>query len=228
MNLGLVPCACAALYGIEDRPHATADEAGSKVDGSSAADGSTSDGSGEDATQSDSPRVVFLTSAVFTPGTAQFNGLESADALCNAAASAPGVSPRVAGRQFLAWLSAGPTTPLTRFVHSTAPYVRPDGVNIALDWAGLTTTAHLNPIEDDEHGAAVDGGLVWTGTDPGGTLASDGVDASTYSATCDGWTSSADSDPVFGNANVANLGWTRAPGFGGICSQSAHLYCFEK
>jgi hypothetical protein len=38
---------------------------------------------------------------------------------------------------YKAWLSDSQASPLTRFTHSTLPYIRVDGTQIAADWAGL-------------------------------------------------------------------------------------------
>jgi hypothetical protein len=96
--------ACATLYGIDDRPRRSSDDATPRVGvdaGGAAADesgpGSPAD-AGPNSACSPEPvcegdagctRVVFVTSASVLPGTSELDGIQSADHLCNALANAP-------------------------------------------------------------------------------------------------------------------------------------------
>lgn len=158
-------------------------------------------------------RTVFVTAAVVLP---DFGGLDGGDQLCaNAAADAglPGT--------FRAWLSDGTGSPSTRFTMGDTPFCLVDGTVIADDWADLTDASLAHAIEVDENGGSPGTVRVWTGT--GSTGGPSGPN-------CLGWTSASGGEAGrFGALNAFNAAWTDGGSFNNqVCSDPAHLYCFEQ
>lgn len=113
----------------------------------------------------DCERVVFVTSEAILGSL--ILGVSGADAMCDRLA-AKSANPRVSGRMYRAWISDDTRSPSTIFVHGTKPYVRPDGVRIASDYAHLTNGNALErPIEVDELGR-MQAGSVWSATSASG------------------------------------------------------------
>ena len=128
---------------------------------------------------------------------------------------------------FQAWLSTSTSEPAdaTNFYHHDGPYVRIDGVMVAVNWDDLTDGTLLQPIEVDEQGGrpGIDPNsqLVWTGTDADGTAFSIGT------ASCNGWTVT--SDPGGGRQGFLNdtgPAWTSATSEG--CDAMRPIYCFQQ
>jgi len=92
-------------------------------------------------------RLIFATSVMFN---GDLGGLLGADAECQALAVAAGLP-----GSYMAWLSTDTESPSTRMTQSTTPYVRPDGVQVAPDWAGLVDGSLDAPIDVTEVGGAV-------------------------------------------------------------------------
>jgi hypothetical protein len=125
------------------------------------------------------PKVIFTTAALLHggpgPSAANFSYVSGADAHCQAAADAV---PALQGKRWVAWLSgADPDTAggayrsaSERTTHSPGPYVRTDGVLVAVSFAGLTSGSLLAPLEKDEHGDPLpDAWGAWTGTETDGS-----------------------------------------------------------
>jgi hypothetical protein len=145
-------------------------------------------------------RVAFFVAAV---GNGNLGGLAGADAICAAAAaglSLPG--------SYLAWLADGSTDPASRFNQSTGPYIRPDGTQIADDWADLTDGTLDAPI-------TTSGSLAWT------NVATDGT--AKGASHCSNWTGTTGSAPI-GFPTSSGGQWTDAGTH--VCSAGAGLYCF--
>src|SRR4051812_50129369 len=88
-------------------------------------------------------------------------GLANADGICQVAADDAGL-----GGTYKAWLSDNTASPSTRFTHATQPYVLPNGVQVAADWADLTDSRLDNPIVINPFGQTLLPGQeqsVWTG-----------------------------------------------------------------
>jgi cysteine-rich repeat protein len=179
-------------------------------------DGNAIDGDGCSVACQRDAYFVFVTSERY-PGT--FGGLNQADARCAeraAAAGLPGV--------FLAWLSAGNDTPMTRLAPSTLPYVLRDGSQIAKNWQDLTDSLLLHPIDVTETGAPLmaDGcdpeTAVWTATKPNGSSA--GTDVQ-----CVGWMFPLANGRA-GDSSSINAGWTN--GCNITCQTALRFYCFEQ
>jgi hypothetical protein len=171
----------------------------------------------------DCERVVFVTSE--TVWGSLINGVAGADQICNRLAAAS-KNPRIAGRAFIAWLSDDTRSPSTSFVKSTKPYVRPDGMRIASDYAHLTSGNDLeSPIAIDEQGRQ-QSGAVWSATEPSGSH--DG-------ATCSGWSNPSGSGAL-GTITWNAAKWTWMPSSSdwtevdtvGCSSSDSRIYCFER
>jgi len=154
------------------------------------------------------PKRAFVTSTA-TQG--NMGGLAGADARCQALANAanlPGV--------YKAWLSDSQASPLTRFTHSTLPYIRVDGSQIAADWASLIGSSHSGGISSDEFGTYLSTISIWTGTNDNGSAAS----------TCNNWTSN-DSmlNGTFGGSTYSSA-WSNTGTH--PCDFGTNMYCFEQ
>jgi hypothetical protein len=133
-------------------------------------------------------RIAFVSSDTFQGDLGNNlgcpDGVAGGDCICETLAGNAGL-----GMNFKAWLSTSTDEPAdANFYHHDGPYVRIDGVMVAVSWDDLTDGTLLHPIEVDELGGrpgitsapGSQAQLVWTGTDADGTV--DGV------ATCDDWT----------------------------------------
>lgn len=184
-------------------------------------DGGTADGDGCSASCVKEFRRVFVTGAVFG---SDLGGLDGADGKCQAAAESAGLP-----GDFRAWLSAAGETPTSRFLHSSVPYVRVDGMEVAADWADLVDGNLSSAISLSESGGTPGVGIhpcmpseaavVWTNTKEAGAAVDPG-------ASCDDW-AGASGDTTWGRAGTTNSAWT---GFcsGGCTGAEAALYCFEQ
>lgn len=162
----------------------------------------------------DCERVVFITSSEL-PG--NFGSIAKADRQCQIHADGSS-HPRVHGRRFVSWVSAAGARVQDLLVKGSKPYVRPDGMIVANDWASLTSAPLQHTITLTEDGEAVGGDdFAWTGTNTSGSSSSN---------TCNDWTS-ADS-MIVGQKGVPSKtdNWTdddKHP-----CNVSGHIYCFEQ
>lgn len=197
----------------------TGSEASTGAADTTGGDASTDASTGEP----DASRVVFVLVGAGAP--MNYGGLAGADAMCRAAADAAALD-----GTFFAWLSDTPANdPDARFVHEGGPFVRPDGVVIADDWADLTDGTLAAPIDVDASGATIDvldqpTGWVITHTHADGTHAG-GI------APCQGYTGPSLVQPDRGDAAVVDAGWSSADeGWG--CDNDVlggpSLYCFAQ
>ena len=170
---------------------------------------------------------VFITDKAFT-GAANGNGLSAAKTQCALeAATLETTKPGFQGLgSFFPWMSTtNGTSPDDGFVHSTRPYVRPDGVLIASNWADLIDGNLAAPIRITSSLMNLpDGGmdcssnlLAWTGTTPAGVVAN---------ATCNNWSNMAVFNGVVGSGRASNASWSNCNEQ--MCSLSARVYCFEQ
>jgi hypothetical protein len=170
-------------------------------------------------------RHVFVTDAI---SNGNLGGLAGADATCQAEADAAGLA-----GTYLAWLSTDTTSPAERFVQSTVPYLRPDGLVVAEDWADLTDGSLQAPISLNAAGAAPAAPVcpldrVWTNTTTDGTRFN-------TSWTCNNWTTGGAVGHA-GDMGQTGGDWTAETG--AACSVSNHcgsgqevgarLYCFQQ
>jgi hypothetical protein len=161
-------------------------------------------------------KCVFLTSGYWT---GNLGGLTGADEKCQTAAE--NGMPVLHGKVFKAWISDSVTSAADRLTHSTVPYARVDGVLVAMNWTGLTTSYPDWPINIDENGNwQPDIPGAWTNTIPDGTLRFTEYTCSDWTADTTGWA-------TVGFPNVSRSGeWTRGQDYG--CNEPASLYCFEQ
>lgn len=161
------------------------------------------------------PCLVFLTTSVQN---GNLGGLAGADAICQQraqAANLPGT--------YKAWLSDAAQSPATRFVQSTGPYLRVDGVTVAANWADLTDGTLQAAITVAETGAVFDALDLrsWTHTLANGTAG--GV----LNANCSNWTS-ADNGVNGDEGQVAATSDNWTDFASGTCNNNFHLYCFQQ
>jgi len=170
-------------------------------------------------------RKVFVTSQLYD---GNLGGVTGADMICQSLADS--ATPPVPGT-FRAWISDGTSSPANSFDLSTVPYqlVDDDGTTIANNFADLIDGAIQNPIDKDENGNTISGGIsgnfsVWTNTNTDGT-------ASTNN--CNNWSGSGIGQlGVQGITRASDSRWTFIPPTrpsGSIsCDNLARLYCFQQ
>jgi hypothetical protein len=142
-------------------------------------------------------------------------GLSGGDALCQSAASAAGLA-----GTFFVWLADDTGSPATRFTQSAGPYVQPNGVLIADDWADLIDGSLQNGIVVSETGANLGAGFaVLSNVATDGTL----LDAA---GDCGNWSSSAGSANA-GQSGTTTSSWTvNSSAF--PCHSLFRIYCFQQ
>ena len=119
----------------------------------------------------------------------------------------------------MAWLADDTGSPSTRFMRSPGPYVRLDGVTVANNWTDLTDAALLNPINVSDQPPTGDT-LVWSNTNPNGTLLAADRDCSNWTST-DGNAFGAVGLRFVTDGRWANQGITP-------CDSVRSLYCFQQ
>ncbi len=158
---------------------------------------------------------VFATST-HQPG--NLGGLTGTDAICQQRAGAAGLP-----GTYMTWLSDDTGSPSTRFVQSTGPYRRVDGVKVANNWADLTDGLLSASISVTEIGGTVPSDAthsVWSNTETNGTTVGDQV--------CATWASSGGG--IGGGATGLTIAttfvWTNQNG--ADCNGGLRLYCFQQ
>jgi hypothetical protein len=169
--------------------------------------------------------VIFITGNVF-PG--DMYGT-TPDARC-LPGSRNGIA-RLRNRTFKAWVSDASGSAATRLKHSTKPYVRSDGVQIAANWTALASPMHTATITLDETGSPYDNfGVivrgVWTGTLGYGSTALDRT--TRVPETCSGWTSAGNALGRAGDETATNGTWTWLGPSAAPCAEKLHLYCVQQ
>lgn len=169
-------------------------------------------------------RIAFVSSDTFQGDLGNSlgcqSGLAGGDCICETLAWNAGL-----GMNFKAWLSTSTDEPADEnFYHHDGPYVRIDGVMVAVSWDDLTDGTLLHPIEVDEQGGRPginNSQLVWTGTDADGTANSAGR------GTCNDWTVTSDPNGGRqGNLTAIDRDWTTQSSTG--CENTNPIYCFEQ
>lgn len=171
------------------------------------------------------PKRVFVTNAIYSGGT--IGGLAGADQKCQGAATGAGLS-----GTYKAWLSDVTGSPSTRFTKSmVAPYVRVDGILVAMNWTDLTDgtlNAAIAKTENNTVGASeavCDNATSWvfTNTRTDGTLLDAGL-------SCIEWTSNTGGSG-WGTLSAADSRWSVSCTGGApvnYCGKRTPLYCFEQ
>ena len=158
-----------------------------------------------------------------TTHTGDLGGIAGGDGICNdraADAGLPGV--------YKAWLATSDAdAPTNSFAQATGPYLRTDGVLVALDYADLVSGTIINPIDIDEFGVSPgSAGSVWTNVNPvGGFVSNTDLD----SASCQGWNSDGGGfTGKFGGRIFFGGAWSDADAGGpnAPCGEDLRLYCF--
>jgi len=121
---------------------------------------------------------------------------------------------------YRAWLAHDTMSPSNRFVQSSDPYVRTDGMTVANNYADLTDGTIANPINKDENESDIEDVIVaWTNVNTDGTTTGTGMNDS-----CQNWQSATRGQT--GNTTAASSQWTE---FGcRVCTTVRRLYCFEQ
>lgn len=164
-------------------------------------------------------RVVFLTSETWPP---DMGGIMGAVGLCRQAALK---SDLYRGETFEPWLSDSQNGASSRVYPGKGRYVRTDGVVVAESFEALLAGPLLAPIEVDEYGVTIGGG-VWTGTRPDGT-------AMTGTNHCNDWHGTEipfDKEAWGGCSTCVDGYWTLVdhPEVSPVsCSGKQSIYCFE-
>lgn len=162
-----------------------------------------------------SGNLVFVSSEAFTGA---LDGLDGADAKCDALATAAGLV-LLESEGFKAWLSDGAASPTTRLKHSDERYILVDGTEVAKDWEDLVDGDLAEAIALTEYGEPYDAvnSQVWTATTVTGKLGDE-------LATCLEWKSE-DKKESGGRGSALSVKglWTES----GVlsCGLTARLYC---
>jgi hypothetical protein len=108
-----------------------------------------------------------------------------------------------------------------RTTHTLGPYVRTDGVLVAVNFADLTSGTLLASLDKDEFGNPLpDAWGAWTGTNPDGS-------APPASERCDGWNNNGIGVAGWiGNPSQTDSNWTKSSLED--CKWGFHLYCIEQ
>ena len=166
------------------------------------------------------PKVVFVTSQFYN---GNLGGLAGADAKCQGLASAAGLP-----GTYMAWLSDANNSPSTRFITKSAdPYVRPDGVTVANNWADLTDGSLQAPITLNQNGIQTIKSA-WTATATSGD-----ADPNVGTSTCSTWTATANNQgpgkegwAQTGQSSSSSSSWTALGNY--WCNSPLALYCFQQ
>jgi len=165
-----------------------------------------------------SEKLVFV--YVGSPSSSgNYGGVTGADARCQSEAAIYNLR-----GTYKAWLADSDplTAPATRFIKASVPYKRPDGVQVADNWADLT-----DGTLDSAVSIRADGGTPGLAAVPT-NVNTDGTQTGTANANhCTNWTSTAGNSWAGGRRDSATATWTATQG--GSCS-SGHVwfYCFEQ
>ncbi len=158
---------------------------------------------------------VFATSTV--QNSSSIIGLSGADAICQARASAAGLS-----GTYKAWLSDSTASPSIRFNKLSVPYKRVDGTIIANNWADLTDGTIGAAITIDETGSTISSTQVaFTNTNANGTVYS-----TTAASTCNNWTGNGALLTRSGYTYASDATWTS--GTDRACNTSERIFCFQQ
>ena len=158
--------------------------------------------------------IVFVTSKIYN---GNLGGLAGADLKCQAHADAAGLE-----GTFKAWMSDDTVSASKRLTHSSEPYVRTDGTQIAANWDDLTDGTIDVKLNYNEYGTVIDTGwpYVWTWTKSDGS-------PGTAAWNCEKWTS--DSSRAKGEDGYiyeTNYKWSMIRNNG--CNEALMLYCFQQ
>ena len=161
-------------------------------------------------TASATPNVFNYAFVTSTTHDGALGGLDGADAICAARASAAGLP-----GTYVAWLSTASVDAVGR-LGSARGFIRPDGAPFADQPADIAVNQIFNTLHIDETGADIGSVSVWTGTLKNGTNDSN---------TCAGWTVDSGANGRIGSSRGGPAIWTELVS-SPSCGQSNRLYCF--
>lgn len=120
---------------------------------------------------------------------------------------------------FKALLSTTAVDAADRFT-SDGPFVRIDGIKVAVDLADLFDTSLTAPINVTEYGDYIGNHAAWTGSESDGT--SSGID-------CSGWlTSNPAGWGSYGGVNESDSMWISNPSLLPCGPSAFHIYCVSE
>jgi hypothetical protein len=169
------------------------------------------------------PKAIFVSSSEHTGA---LGGLEGADGICQGLADASIIVPE---GEYVALLSDDDIHASARLTPSIGPYVRPDGVPVAENFAALFGTGRgasrflINQPNVDESGFNAANPETWTGTLSTG-IARGGADRN-----CMNWTVGdvvTSEEGWVGVNNAVFDGWIDI--FQRKCDVPSHIYCVQR
>lgn len=159
--------------------------------------------------------IIFVSSEVYQGFSV--GGLLGADQRCRSLAAKANL-PRF--ETFKAWLSTPATSAEKRLIHSPGRYILVNGIVVAADWAGLTTSPLLNPIMVDENSQTQDY-VAWTGTLASGK-------ATPGANFCGGWDDNSGKTLFGGTGLTSKVDSTWSFFEDTECGAELSLYCVEQ
>jgi len=166
-------------------------------------------------------KLIFVSSENYAGG--KIGGAGGAHAKCQSLAGAAGFDNHTG---FKAFISDANFNPAAHFVHSTVPYVLPNGTRVADDWDDLILEGPNPGITLTETNESLPAHRVWSGTYPDGTKFPD--------LACANWTSMQPNPDPSSPDNKARTGRTLADAQAWVsddslgCDVSYRLYCVEQ
>lgn len=162
--------------------------------------------------------AFIFVSSITVLGALGGGGVEDANDFCTALANFAGLP-----GDYLAWLAGTnpASAPLTTFFPASGAYIRPDGVQVADNFADLISGSVDVPIQVDEDGNNLGNVRVWTNVLPSGAQI-----GATNDDSCANWTvGTGANDGNVGSSASSSGAWTDAGFSVGCNSTSEHLYC---
>ena len=159
-------------------------------------------------------KIVFIKQGIQPD---DIDGVGGGDIICQTEANAYSLR-----GTYKIWLAGNDpaSAPATRFIRSSVPYKRVDGVTVADNWADLTDgtlDANLNIMADGLPTTV--GNSVWS------NVQTDGTQIGTTN-TCVDWTTTVSGNGAFGLKAAVNSTWTNSSTIS--CGASSRVYCFEQ
>ncbi len=174
-------------------------------------------------------KIVFTSSKRYRGGL--LDGVQGADSICANLASTAGLT-----GDFKAWISQLGWSAADRLGHSPKPYILVDRTTtVANSWVDLVGSDLLHAIDHDEYGVALvpdspNAVSVWTATQTDGSESPwtpGGTPTENPRRDCTLWSSFDTAVGMLGIWTETDRSWT-ASSSGILCTETAHLYCFQQ